>query len=84
MNKYSSELDRHSNYQTVDYYNSNRRWLQLMRLGAYSSLFRWHFGFKTNFAPMRPGLEVKYACDAAEKVGAKLEFLGPEMDQTTW
>lgn len=84
LNKYASELDRHSNYQTIDYYNSNRRWSQLMRLGAYASLFRWHFGFRENFAPMRPGLEVKYACDAAEKVGAKIEFMGSEMDQTTW
>ena len=36
LNKYASELDRHSNYQTIDYYNSNRRWSQLMRLGAYA------------------------------------------------
>ena len=33
---------------------------------------------------MRPGLEVKFACESAEKVGAKLSFLGPELDQDTW
>lgn len=33
---------------------------------------------------MKPGLEVKYACEEAVKSGAKLEFLGPEFDQVTW
>lgn len=32
----------------------------------------------------RPGFEVKSACSAAEKVGAKLEFMGPELNQKTW
>lgn len=30
-----------------------------------------------------PGLEVKYACEAAEKVGAKLEFAGAELDSNS-
>lgn len=84
LNTYSGELDRHSNMQTIDYYYNNRRWLSLLRLGVYNSLFRYHFGFKREFAPMRPGIEVKFACEAAEKVGAKLSFMGPEMDQQTW
>lgn len=33
---------------------------------------------------MRPGLEVKFACEAAEKVGSKIEFMGTELNQTTW
>jgi len=32
----------------------------------------------------RPGIEIKFACEEAEKVGAKLEFLGAELDQLTW
>lgn len=32
----------------------------------------------------RPGLETKFACESAEKVGARLDFLGPELDQSTW
>ena len=31
-----------------------------------------------------PGLEIKYACEAAEKVGAKLMFLGPELNNVAW
>lgn len=31
-----------------------------------------------------PGLEMKYACESAEKVGAKLMFLGPELNNVTW
>ena len=80
MNKYSEELDRHSNMTTLDYYYSNRKWLALMRLGLYNFMFRMHFGFRSDFYPMRPGLEVKFACEAAEKVGAKLSFMGPELD----
>ena len=84
MNKYSAELDRHSNMKTIDYYWSNRRWSQLLRLGIYNALFRNHFGFMADFMPMRPGLEIKFACEAAEKVGANIEFMGPELCQNTW
>ena len=37
-----------------------------------------HFGFGFDYDFTRPGLEVKFACESADKVGAKLEFLGPE------
>jgi pheromone shutdown protein TraB len=29
---------------------------------------------------LRPGIEMKTACESAEKVGAHLEFLGPEFN----
>ena len=84
MDKYAGTLDRHANFSTIDFYWNNRRWLQLMRLAAYNWLFRFHFGFQGEFAPFRPGLEVKFACESAEKVGAKLHFLGSELDMQTW
>jgi len=31
-----------------------------------------------------PGLEVKFACESAKKVGADIKFLGPELDGLTW
>lgn len=31
-----------------------------------------------------PGLETKFACEEATKLGSKLYFLGPEMDVLTW
>lgn len=33
---------------------------------------------------MKPGLETKFACEEAEKIGANLYFLGTEMNQVTW
>lgn len=33
---------------------------------------------------MRPGLEMKFACEAAEKVGSQIEFMGAEFCPTTW
>jgi len=41
-------------------------------------LFKYHFNIPFNF--LRPGLEMKYACEEAQKVGAKLHFLGAELD----
>ena len=84
MNTYAPELDRHANMKTFDYYYSNRKWLASIRLTLYNWLFRMHFGFRSEFYPMRPGLEVKFACEAAEKVGANIEFMGSEMNQATW
>jgi hypothetical protein len=83
LNKYSPQLDRHTNAKYQDIYWSNRRWLALFRFYFNSWLFNWHFGIK-DFNFTRPGFEVKQACEAAEKVGARLEFLGPELNQTTW
>lgn len=70
--------------QSIDLYWNNRRWLALARLAATNYLFRFHFGFRPEFQPLRPGYEMKLACEAAEKVGAKLDFLGAEMCQGTW
>jgi len=33
---------------------------------------------------MKPGLEIKFACEEAENLGAKTYFMGPELDQGTW
>lgn len=43
-----------------------------------------HFRFGPDFNFLRPGLEVKHAVEAAEQVGANVEFLGSEMNQVTW
>ena len=63
---------------------SSRRWLGLARIWSYSYLFWFHFRFGKEFNFLRPGLEAKFACETAEKIGAKLEFLGSEMNQLTW
>jgi len=83
MNKYSVELDRWANMKSYDYYNSNRKWLAMIRLGLYNFMFRHHFGFQDT-CWWRPGLEMKFACEAAEKTGAKLTFMGPELDGEAW
>lgn len=84
MNTYGPDLDKHSNMKNIDYYYSNRKWLGLLRIGIYNWLFRFHFGLREDFRPLRPGLETKYACEAAEKVGAKISFAGPELNGETW
>lgn len=83
MDKYAPELDRWSNMRSYDYYHSNRKWLSMLRLGLYNFMFRTHFGFRDE-AWHRPGLEIKFACEAAEKTGAQLKFMGPELDQDAW
>ena len=42
------------------------------------------YRFGDNFRFDRPGLEIKYACEEAEKIGAKLHFLGAEINNITW
>lgn len=84
MNNYAGTLDNHNNWKSMDFYYSNRKWLFLARMWTYTSLWRRFFFGPNNFHMMRPGLEMKYACESAEKVGAKLGFLGAELDQSTW
>jgi hypothetical protein len=84
MNQYRSQLNAYVNKPHIDMYFNNRKWIFLARLAIYKTLFDWHFrlGFDFNF--WQPGLEAKFACEAAEKVGAKLMFAGAEMDASTW
>lgn len=51
----------------------------MFRLGLQTMLFRHFFRFYDVRFDM-PGLEIKYACEAAEKVGARLEYMGAEVD----
>ena len=48
----------------------------------YSALFKNHYKIPFNF--LRPGLEIKYACEESARLGAKTYFLGPELNQGTW
>lgn len=45
---------------------------------------QFHFRFGPHFKFMTPGLEVRNACQAAQQTGAKLTFLGSEMNRETW
>ena len=52
------------------------------RIWLLKQCLKFHFNFG-NYDPTREGLEIKFACESAEDVGAKLEFLGSELDQET-
>jgi len=84
MNNYSDSLVKASAGDEVDFYFSNRKWLFMARFYLYSWLFKWHFRFGFDFKFYQPGLEVKKACEAAESVGANLQFLGSEFNANTW
>lgn len=55
-----------------------------MRQFIYQLLFRYHFRFGYDFRFDQPGLEVKFACEEAEKLGVPIHFLGPELNRATW
>mmetsp|Transcript_24721 Transcript_24721/g.17418 ORF Transcript_24721/g.17418 Transcript_24721/m.17418 type:complete len:91 (-) Transcript_24721:605-877(-) len=77
-------LDKLSVNRWTDVYWSSKKWLQLARLYMYQQVFLQHFGLSKDFDFMRPGLEVKLACEAAEETGAQLHFIGNEMDSKTF
>ena len=70
--------------KSFNIWDPTRAPLQLLRLKMYAFLASWHFSIPDNFAPWAPGLEVKFACEEAEKLGAKTYFLGAESCQRTW
>lgn len=47
-------------------------------------MMQWHFRWGHDFKFWLPGLEIKFACEAAEKVGADLQFLGSEINPVTY
>lgn len=54
------------------------------RLAMFNLALRWTYRTGEHFQFHRPGLEIKYACEEAEKLGADLQFLGPELNNITW
>jgi len=64
-------------------YSAQRKWLYMARVWLYTSVFKWHFKFGFDFNLTRPGLETKFALEAAENVGANIEFAGCELDGDT-
>jgi len=50
------------------------------RFYSYSIFFKNHFNIPSNYTFLKPGLEIKFACEEAEKLGAKTYFLGPEFN----
>lgn len=82
MNKYNNRLSRYLSHGEQGYmWWPGRTWLQMFRLGMYSWLWRDFFRISARFD--LPGLEIKYACEAAEKVGAKIHFMGADFDDRT-
>jgi pheromone shutdown protein TraB len=83
LNKYQEYLRKEGLHQWLEYYWQSRKFIHLARWYIYAATFKLHFRFANDFRFWIPGLEVKYACEAAEKVGASLGFLGPELNPVT-
>lgn len=85
LNHYGNTLDKYTGYRSFNLWlNNSRTALFKARFWMYGMLFKWHFGVTKEFNFARPGLEMKFACEEAEKQGVPVQFLGPEFDQDTW
>ncbi len=81
---YNRYLDKYSWVKSFSLWKANSRsYLFWARFYAYIGAFKLHFRIPKNFTFLKPGLEMKYACEEAEKSGAKTYFLGPELNSTT-
>ncbi len=68
----------------IEPYWNTRKLLFLGRLYMNYLVMQFHFRFGHDFKFWLPGLEIKYACEAAEKVGAQIQFLGSEINPVTY
>jgi hypothetical protein len=76
--KYFSKLNSFSE----DGLSFFRRLVFYPRMWITNKLMRLHFHFGFEYNPLIEGIEVKYACEAAEDTGAKIEFIGNELNKT--
>lgn len=53
------------------------------RFIAWAFTINWLLSFPKDFHPFTPGLEMKFAVEAAEKADSKLTFLGTEFNEET-
>ena len=82
FNEYGKYLDKYTSFRSFNMWFPTRSIAFWARYYMYCGLFNMHYKIPFNF--LRPGLEIKFACEEANNVGAKLEFLGAEFNQMTW
>ena len=82
LNSYGEHLDKYTMFSSFNLWNPTRALGFWTRFYMYAGLFNRHYKIPFNF--LRPGLEIKYACEEANRGGSKLYFLGPEFNQDTW
>lgn len=82
-------MDRYRNeFKHLNTFKSNDiSWFRAMvfypRIWMTAQFLKLHFRFGFEYNPFQEGLEIKYACEAAEKNGSRLEFLGNELSHET-
>ena len=70
---YHKYLDQYTYSRGLfDYLHATRKFLAYFRFSLYSLCFKWHFRLGADFNIMKPGVEMKFACEEAEKSGANL------------
>jgi hypothetical protein len=72
FNSYLDHFDKYQRQKWLEYYYNSRKWIFLARYAIYYNIFQYHYRWGFDFAFWRPGVEVKFALEAAEKVGAKI------------
>ena len=78
---YNKYLDQYTTFKSFNMWKENSRSLLFwFRLYSYSAMFQFHFKIPRNYTFLKPGLEIKFACEEAERAGARIHFLGPEFD----
>jgi len=82
FDSYGKYLDKYSLFKSFSMWNPGRAFIFWSRFYMYSALFNNHYKIPFNF--LRPGLEIKYACEESTKQGSKTYFLGPEFNGDTW
>lgn len=85
MNTYESSLEKDATmWKNPTFYNNSKRAVFYARAALYFPMITGFFGWSSNSKFWLPGVEMKFACEAAERTGAKLVFLGSEFNQNTW
>jgi pheromone shutdown protein TraB len=82
FDEYNDELEKFQFIKTPEEYYGVNKTKAILQTGAAVKRINTTFGVNYDFH--LPGLEVKYACDEAEALGARLLFAGHEFDQVTW
>lgn len=80
FNHYNKQLDKYSYFESFSIWHPTRATVFWARFYFYSFFFKFHFKIPTNFGFLKPGLEIKYALEEAQKSGAKTYFLGAELN----
>ena len=81
---YNKHLDKYSGPTSFFYWYPQRANFFKAKWYSCLAMFNLHYRIPSHWGFYKPGLEIKFALEEAEKLGSNIYFMGPMLNANSW